>query len=94
MTIRDATAADLPVISFGSLPGQEARNERFAAMAGVALVARSDAQLHRVIVAALRDPVLLKNIRERVRLYRRPQASRTIVDMVLSTATLAKERAS
>ena len=94
LTLGEALAADLPVISFGSLPGQEARNERFATMAGVALVARSDAQLHRVIVAALRDPVLLRNIRDRVRLYRRPQASRTIVDMVLSTATRAKERAS
>jgi processive 1,2-diacylglycerol beta-glucosyltransferase len=81
-------------ISFGSLPGQEARNERFAAMGGVALVARSDAQLHRVIAAALRDPVLLRNIRDRVRLYRRPQAARTIVDLVLSTSALAKERAS
>jgi processive 1,2-diacylglycerol beta-glucosyltransferase len=94
LTLGEALAAELPVISFGSLPGQEARNERFAAMAGVALVARSDAQLHRVIAAALRDPVLLRNIRERVHLYRRPQASRTIVDLVLSTSALAKERAS
>jgi hypothetical protein len=63
-------------------------------MAGVALVAGSEAQLHRVIVAALRDPVLLRDIRDRVRLYRRPQAARTIVDLVLSTAVLARERAS
>jgi processive 1,2-diacylglycerol beta-glucosyltransferase len=94
LTLGEALAADLPVISFGSLPGQEARNERFAAMAGVALVAGSEAQLHRVIVAALRDPVLLRDIRDRVRLYRRPQAARTIVDQVLSTAALARERAS
>ena len=94
LTLGEALAADLPVISFGSLPGQETRNERFAAMAGVALVAGSEAQLHRVIVAALRDPVLLRDIRDRVRLYRRPQASRTIVDLVLSTAVLAQERAS
>jgi processive 1,2-diacylglycerol beta-glucosyltransferase len=94
LTLGEALAADLPVISFGSLPGQEARNERFAAMAGVALVARSDAQLHRVIVAALRDPVLLRNIRDRVRLYRRPQAARTIADLVVTTSALAKERAS
>jgi processive 1,2-diacylglycerol beta-glucosyltransferase len=94
LTLGEALAADLPVIAFGSLPGQESRNERFATMAGVALVARSDAQLHRVIAAALRDPVLLRNIRDRVRLYRRPQAARTIVDLVLSTAALAKERAS
>ena len=72
LTLGEALAAELPVICFGSLPGQEARNERFAAMAGVALVASSGAQLQRVIGAALRDPVLLRNIRERIRSYRRP----------------------
>jgi UDP-N-acetylglucosamine:LPS N-acetylglucosamine transferase len=63
LTLAEALAAELPVICFGSLPGQEARNERFAAMAGVALVAGSGAQLQRVIAAALRDPGLLKSIR-------------------------------
>ncbi len=94
LTLGEALAAELPVICFGSLPGQEARNERFAAMAGVALVASSPAQLQRVIGAALRDPVLLKNIRERIRLYRRPQAARQIVQMVLEGQAAARERAS
>lgn len=94
LTIGEALAAELPVICFGSLPGQEARNERFAAMAGVALVASSGAQLQRVIGAALRDPMLLKNMRERIRLYRRPQAAAHIVDMVLTGRGLARERAS
>ncbi len=94
LTLGEALAADLPVICFGSLPGQEARNERFAAMAGVALVASSPAQLQRVIGAALRDPVLLKNIRERIRLYRRPQAARQIVQIVLEGQAAARERAS
>jgi processive 1,2-diacylglycerol beta-glucosyltransferase len=84
LTLGEALAAELPVICFGSLPGQEARNERFAAMAGVALVASSGAQLQRVIGAALRDPVLLRNIRERIRSYRRPQAAAEIVEMVLT----------
>ena len=94
LTLGEALAAELPVICFGSLPGQEARNERFAAMAGVALVARSGAQLQRVIGAALRDPVLLRNIRERIRRYRRPMAAAAIVEMVLTGRGLARERAS
>jgi processive 1,2-diacylglycerol beta-glucosyltransferase len=94
LTLGEALAAELPVICFGSLPGQEARNERFAAMAGVALVASSGAQLQRVIGAALRDPVLLRNIRERIRRYRRPQAAADIVDMVLAGRGLVEERAS
>ena len=94
LTLAEALAAELPMICFGSLPGQEARNERFAAMAGVALVASSDAQLHRVIAAALRDPVLLRNIQDRVRVYRRPQAARTIVDLVLTEPASARVQAS
>jgi len=94
LTLGEALAAELPVICFGSLPGQEARNERFAAMAGVALVASSGAQLQRVIGAALRDPVLLRNIRERIRRYRRPMAAAAIVEMVLTGRGLARERAS
>ena len=83
LTLAEALAAELPVICFGSLPGQEARNERFAAMAGVGLVAGSGAQLQRVIAAALRDPVLLRDIRERIGLYRRPRAAEDIVALVL-----------
>lgn len=94
LTLSEALAADLPVICFGSLPGQEARNERFAAMAGVALVASSEAQLHRVVAAALRDPVLLRNIRDRIRVYRRPDAAQAIVEQVLATPVPARERAS
>jgi len=94
LTLGEALAAELPVICFGSLPGQEARNERFAAMAGVALVASSGAQLQRVIGAALRDPVLLRNIRERIRVYRRPRAAVEIVEMVLTGRELVQERAS
>lgn len=94
LTLGEALAAELPVICFGSLAGQEARNERFAAMAGVALVASSGAQLQRVVGAALRDPVLLRNVRERIRRYRRPGAAAEIVDLVLTGRGLARERAS
>ena len=94
LTLAEALAAELPVICFGSLPGQETRNERFAAMTGVGLVAGSGAQLQRVIAAALRDPVLLRDIRERIGLYRRPRAAQDIVGLVLGDERLARERAS
>ncbi len=94
LTLAEALAAELPVICFGSLPGQETRNERFASMAGVALVASSGAQLQRVIGAALRDPVLLRNMRERIRSYRRPRAAAQIVELVLAGQGAARERAS
>jgi len=94
VTLGEALAAELPVICFGSLPGQEARNERFAAMAGVALVASSGLQLERVARAALHDPILPRNMRDRIRLYRRPRAASQIVGLVLGEQGLARERAS
>ena len=94
LTLAEALAAELPVICFGSLPGQETRNERFAAMSGIGLVAGSGAQLQRVIAAALRDSVLLRHIRERIGLYRRPRAAQDIVGLVLGDQRLARERAS
>ena len=57
-------------------------------------MAGSGAQLQRVIAAALRDPGLLKSIRDRIRLYGRAHAARDIVDLVLGDARLARERAS
>ena len=94
LTLAEALAAELPVICFGSLPGQETRNERFAAMSGVGLVAGSGAQLQRVIAAALRDPVLLRDIRARIGLYRRPCAAQAVVGLVLGEQRLARARAS
>jgi processive 1,2-diacylglycerol beta-glucosyltransferase len=94
LTLGEALAAELPVICFGSLSGQESRNERFAAMAGVALVASDGAQLRRVIGAALRDPVLLRNMRERIDAYRRPGAAAETVELVLDGHAAVQERAS
>ena len=83
MTLAEAMATGLPLVSFGSLPGQERRNERFASRAGVALVARSSRELERAIERALATPELLDQLREQTRALGRPAASRQIVAAVL-----------
>ena len=81
---RDPTmAAEVPLLCYGSLPGQERRNERFASRAGLALVARDRRDLARLLDRALRDPELLETLRERMRVYRRPDAARRIADLAL-----------
>jgi processive 1,2-diacylglycerol beta-glucosyltransferase len=94
LTLAEALAAELPTICFGSLPGQECRNERFAAMAGVALLAWSPSQLERVLAAVTGDPVLARTLRERIRGYRRPHAAEHVVDLVLGRGERQAERAS
>jgi processive 1,2-diacylglycerol beta-glucosyltransferase len=92
MTLAEAMALDVPLLFYGSLPGQERRNERFAAAAGVALVARGRGDLERLLDRALRDPGLLEHLRAAMRARRRPDAARTIVDLVLDDARTAAPR--
>lgn len=89
MTLAEAMAVELPLVTYGSLPGQERRNERFASRAGIALVARSRRELSRALERALGDPPLLDHLRERIRLARRPEAARRIASAVLERSALA-----
>lgn len=86
MTLAEAFAAGVPLLLFGSLPGQERQNAAFAARAGVALVARSRPDLHRLLECALGDPSLLDGIRARQRALARPAAARDIAGTVLAAA--------
>jgi processive 1,2-diacylglycerol beta-glucosyltransferase len=83
MTLAEALAAELPLLTYGSLPGQERRNERFASRAGIALVARRQRELGRALERALTEPKLLDRLRGHIRSVRRPDASRHVVNLVL-----------
>ncbi|OLB01869.1 MAG: hypothetical protein AUH09_00635 [Candidatus Rokubacteria bacterium 13_2_20CM_70_12] len=83
LTLAEAMAAGLPVLAYGSLPGQEQRNEHFAARAGIALVARSYLELVHLLDRALDDPDLLERLRARIRRVRRRDATQRIVSAVL-----------
>jgi processive 1,2-diacylglycerol beta-glucosyltransferase len=83
MTLAEAMAAETPLLLYGSLPGQERRNERFAARAGIALVARHHRELSPLLERALGDPELLEDLRATMRRLRRPDATRRIVEAVL-----------
>ena len=88
MTLAEAMAAELPMLLYGSLPGQEQRNERFASRAGVALAARTRRDLRRLLERALTEPGLLEHLRIGIRRARRPDATQRIVDVVLSARSL------
>ena len=83
MTLAEAMTAELPILTYGSLPGQERRNERFASRAGIALVARRRRELGQALERALSEPKLLDRLRSQMRGVKRPDASRHIVSLVL-----------
>jgi processive 1,2-diacylglycerol beta-glucosyltransferase len=89
MTLAEALAAEVPLVVFGSLPGQERRNERFASQCGIALVARSRDELKQALERALSDPALLQRLRRQMRRLRRPDASRRVVSAVLEREEIA-----
>lgn len=83
VTLAEAMAAELPMVCFGSLPGQEARNERFATRAGIALLARSEAEFLDAIFRPFDDPAVLKGLRDNIRRVRRPRAAEVVVESLL-----------
>jgi processive 1,2-diacylglycerol beta-glucosyltransferase len=90
MTLAEAMATETPLLLYGSLPGQERRNERFAARAGIALVARHHSELTPLLERALGDPELLEHLRARMRRLRHPDATRRIVSAVLDRSRRAR----
>lgn len=84
MTLAEAMAAGLPLLLYGSLPGQERCNERFASRAGIALVARRRSELPRALERALGDAALMEHLRAGVHRAARPDAARRVVDLVLA----------
>src|SRR5213593_25483 len=90
MTLAEAMAAETPLLLYGSLPGQERRNERFAARAGIALVARRHAELAPLLERTLDDPDLVDHLRARMRRLRRPDATRRIVGAILERGVRAR----
>ncbi len=94
VTLAEATAAELPMIFFGSLPGQETRNERFATAVGVALVAKSRGELREAIFRPLDDPSVLRSLRENIRRVRRPRAADAVVETLLGRPERVTEIAS
>lgn len=94
VTLAEALAAELPIVCFGSLPGQESRNERFAAMTGVALRACDAGELGHVLSLALTNPEIIRNLRRKIREIRRPDAARAVLECLLGSAFSVAERAS
>jgi len=73
----------LGTLLYGSLPGQERGNERFASRAGIALVARSRGALRRLLDRAVGDPDTVARLHGSLRRLRRPDATQHIVDLVV-----------
>ena len=94
VTLAEAMAAQPPMVCFGSLPGQAARNERFATRAGMALLARSEAELLETIFRPFDAPEALRGLRDKIRRVRKPRAAEVVVESLLGRPARITEVAS
>lgn len=83
LTTTEALAMGLPMVIYGSLPGQEEQNARYLVGSGAAVEARDLRELEHHLRELLRDPVRLEQMRTAARRIARPHAAREMVAIML-----------
>ncbi|HVA67112.1 MAG TPA: glycosyltransferase [Elusimicrobiota bacterium] len=89
VTLAEASAAGLPMIFFGVLPGQEERNARLWLSAGAAREARSTEELLRIVSALVSKRSERVALIKRAAIFCRPRAGWAAADAVLGLGTFA-----
>jgi processive 1,2-diacylglycerol beta-glucosyltransferase len=80
VTVSEALARGLPMLLYGSIPGQEESNEEFLVSEGAGLAARSRGELHAGLERLLADPARLAAMREAARSLGRPDAAAVVAE--------------
>ena len=85
LTTSEAMARGLPMVVANPIPGQEERNSDHLLEAGVAIRCNTLATLAYKIERLATDPGRLEGMQARARAFGKPDAGRTIVDILLSS---------
>jgi processive 1,2-diacylglycerol beta-glucosyltransferase len=86
VTLAEAFTVGLPVVCYGSLPGQEARNQRAIEISGAALVARTPSALRETVELLRSDPRLLHKLKSNAAGLGHPDAAQTVARHLLTAA--------
>ena len=84
ITLSEAAAANLPLILYKPVPGQEKENADYFERKGAALVANSIKELETHTLNLINNPGKLKKMRRNLRKFYNPDSSKRIVDDLLS----------
>jgi processive 1,2-diacylglycerol beta-glucosyltransferase len=79
VTIAEALVRRVPMLLYGSIPGHEEANTRFAVAQGVAAAAATPAQVDRLLHALLAEPERLAAMRRAAAAAARPAAAAAVV---------------
>ncbi len=84
ITLSEAAAANLPLILYKPVPGQEKENADYFESKGAALVANSIKELETHTLNLINNPGKLKKMKRNLRKFYNPDSSKKIVDDLLS----------
>ncbi len=83
ISVTEAMDSGLPMILYGSIPGQETWNERYLSSNGAAVIAKSIKDIPRMADRILADPIIYSSFKYGLSKVSKPHAARDITDEVL-----------
>jgi processive 1,2-diacylglycerol beta-glucosyltransferase len=86
LTSSEALAAEIPMVLFKPLPGQEERNTRYLVQRRAAVRAKNASDLTRTVQTLLASPAKLGQMRIAMEPLRKPQAAREIARAIRAVA--------
>lgn len=93
LTSAEALAAQLPMVLFKPLPGQEERNTRYLVTRRAAVRARRYADLSSTVEKLLRSPGRIEQMRQVMAEFGRPHAASDIAALIAGIARKSKQEA-
>lgn len=92
ITLSEALCANLPIVLFRPVPGQERENAEYLVGAGAAVIAESCPELIGHIRLMLRDTRKLEGMRGAIRAIRTPRSAETVATDVADSLRALQER--
>jgi processive 1,2-diacylglycerol beta-glucosyltransferase len=83
LTSSEALSAQLPMVLIKPLPGQEERNTRYLVSKRAAIRARGESNVAQAVVEVLTSEPRQAQLRESMRVLRRPQAAQAVAERIL-----------
>lgn len=84
ITVSEALAKELPILIYKPLPGQEYHNAVFLSKTGAGIIAKNKGELKNILKFLLADKGCLNQMKEAIRLIKKPEAAMDVAKKLLS----------
>lgn len=84
ITVSEALAKEIPMLIYKPLPGQEYHNAVFLSKTGAGIIAKNKGELKNILKFLLADKGCLNQMKEAIRLIKKPEAAMDVAKKLLS----------